>query len=114
MYAELAANNVASASKSVARGYVNTLRTRAGATAVAADSDITPDFILDERARELYWEGHRRQDLIRANKFTGSAKLWQWKGNALNGASIDAKFNVYPIPQTELNTNSNLTQNTGY
>jgi len=32
----------------------------------------------------------------------------------LNGASIDAKFNVYPIPQTELNTNSNLTQNTGY
>ena len=114
MYAELAANNVASASKSVARGYVNALRTRAGAAAVANDSDITPDFVLDERARELYWEGHRRQDLIRANKFTGSAKLWQWKGNALNGASIDAKFNVYPIPQTELNTNSNLTQNTGY
>lgn len=114
MYAELAANNVASASKSVARGYVNALRTRAGAAAIANDSDITPDFVLDERARELYWEGHRRQDLIRANKFTGSAKLWQWKGNALNGASIDAKFNVYPIPQTELNTNSNLTQNTGY
>ena len=114
MYAELAANNVASASKSVARGYVNALRTRAGAAAIANDSDITPDFILDERARELYWEGHRRQDLIRANKFAGSAKLWQWKGNALNGASIDAKFNVYPIPQTELNTNSNLTQNTGY
>ncbi|WP_374506729.1 RagB/SusD family nutrient uptake outer membrane protein [Flavobacterium sp.] len=114
MYAELAANNVASASKSVARGYVNTLRTRAGAPLIANDSDITPDFILDERARELYWEGHRRQDLIRANKFTGSAKLWQWKGNALNGASIDSKFNVYPIPQTELNTNSNLTQNTGY
>ena len=50
MYAELAANNVASASKSVARGYVNALRTRAGAAAVANDSDITPDFILDERA----------------------------------------------------------------
>lgn len=114
MYAELAANNVASASKSVARGYVNTLRARAGAPLIANDSEITPDFILDERARELYWEGHRRQDLIRANKFTGSAKLWQWKGNALNGASIDSKFNVYPIPQTELNTNSNLTQNTGY
>lgn len=112
MYAELAANGVGS--KSTARGYVNALRTRAGAAAIANDSDITPDFVLDERARELYWEGHRRQDLIRANKFTGGAKLWQWKGNVLNGASIDTKFNVYPIPQTELNTNSNLTQNTGY
>ena len=112
MYAELAANGVGS--KTTARGYVNALRTRAGAVAIANDSDITSDFVLDERARELYWEGHRRQDLIRANKFTGGAKLWQWKGNALNGASIDAKFNVYPIPQTELNTNSNLTQNTGY
>ncbi len=112
MYAELAANGVGS--KSTARGYVNELRTRAGASLIAADSDITPDFVLDERARELYWEGHRRQDLIRANKFSGAAKLWQWKGNTLAGAGIDAKYDVYPIPQTELNTNSNLTQNTGY
>lgn len=112
MYAELAANGVGS--KATARTYVNELRTRAGASIVTSDADITPDFILDERARELYWEGHRRQDLIRANKFTGGTKVWQWKGNTLEGASIDAKFNVYPIPQTELNTNSNLTQNTGY
>ncbi len=112
MYAELAANGLGS--KSTARTYVNELRTRAGAASITSDSDITPGFVLDERARELYWEGHRRQDLIRAGKFTGGTKLWQWKGNTLDGASIDAKYNLYPIPQTELNTNSNLTQNTGY
>ena len=70
--------------------------------------------VLDERARELYWEGHRRQDLIRFNQFTGGVKLWQWKGNALNGTSIDDKYKLYPIPTAELNTNSNLSQNTGY
>jgi hypothetical protein len=112
MYAELAAKGLGS--KATARGYINTLRTRANAATITSDADVTADFVLDERARELYWEGHRRQDLIRNNKFTGSAKLWQWKGNSLNGTSIDAKFNIYPIPQTELNTNSNLSQNTGY
>lgn len=112
MYAELAAKGVGS--KATARGYINTLRTRANAAAITSDADVTLDFVLDERARELYWEGHRRQDLIRNNKFSGSAKLWQWKGNSLNGASIDEKYNLYPIPQTELNTNSNLTQNAGY
>lgn len=112
MYAELAAKGLAS--KATARGYVNQLRTRANATTLMSDSDITSQFVLDERARELYWEGHRRQDLIRFNQFAGSTKLWQWKGNAAAGTSIDSKYNLFPIPQTELNTNSNLTQNTGY
>ncbi len=111
MYAELAAKGLGS--KSTAVGYVNVLRTRANAASIT-DVNLTPQFVLDERARELYWEGHRRQDLIRFNKFAGSAYLWQWKGNSLNGASIDDKFNLYPIPQSELKTNSNLTQNTGY
>jgi hypothetical protein len=112
MYAELAAKGLAS--KATAMGYINQLRTRANATLLMSDSEVTSQLVLDERARELYWEGHRRQDLIRFNQFTGGVKLWQWKGNALNGTSIDDKYKLYPIPTAELNTNSNLSQNTGY
>jgi hypothetical protein len=113
MYAELAAKGAGTASKATAVGYVNALRTRANASLIAT-TDLTSSFVLDERARELYWEGHRRQDLIRFGKFTGSSYNWQWKGNTQNGTSIDDKYKLFPIPQSELNTNANLTQNTGY
>jgi hypothetical protein len=113
MYAELASKGVAGASPSTAVGYVNVLRTRAVAGQIT-EVMLTPQFVLDERARELYWEGHRRQDLIRFGKYTGSSYLWEWKGNVKSGATIDDKFKLYPIPQSEINTNPNLTQNSGY
>jgi hypothetical protein len=113
MYAELASKGVAGASPTTAVGYVNVLRTRAVAGQIT-EVMLTPQFVLDERARELYWEGHRRQDLIRFGKYTGSSYLWEWKGNVKSGATIDDKFKLYPIPQSEINTNPNLTQNSGY
>jgi hypothetical protein len=113
MYAELAARNVASTNAAQAATYVNTLRTRAGATPIVA-GDINLNFVLDERGRELYWEGHRRQDLIRFGKYTGNAYNWQWKGNVQAGTSIDAKFNLFPIPATAIGSNPTLQQNTGY
>lgn len=113
MYAELAAKGVAGASPTTATGYINELRTRANAAQIA-ESDLTSQFVLDERARELYWEGHRRQDLIRFNKYTGTSYIWEWKGNVQSGAGIDEKYKLFPIPQSELNTNSNLSQNPGY
>ncbi len=93
--------------------YVNKIRDRANATLIN-QSQLTLDFILDERARELNLEGHRRTDLIRFNRFTGSSYLWPWKGNALNGVSIPATYNVFPIPQSALQANPNLSQNDGY
>jgi hypothetical protein len=113
MYAELAAKGVASASTTTAADYVNVLRTRAIATQVTS-ADITSQFVLNERAKELYWEGHRRQDLIRFGKFAGGSYIWEWKGNVQPGTSIDEIYNLYPIPQSEINTNPNLTQNPGY
>ena len=113
MYAELAAKGVAGASTTTARNYVNELRTRANAPQVTA-TDITSQFVLNERAKELYWEGHRRQDLIRFGKFTGSSYNWEWKGNVQTGTSIDDKYKLFPVPQSERNTNPNLTQNAGY
>jgi hypothetical protein len=111
IYAELAARGQGSTTQ--AATYVNTLRTRAGASSVTA-SDITLDFVLDERARELYWEGHRRQDLIRFGKYTGSNYIWQWKGNAQAGTAIDDKFKLFPIPSQAIGSNPTLQQNFGY
>ncbi len=111
MYAELAARGQGSTSQ--AATYVNALRTRAGASTVTA-GDINLNFVLDERGRELYWEGHRRQDLIRFGKYTGGTYNWQWKGNVQAGTSVDAKYNLFPIPANAIGANPNLQQNPGY
>jgi hypothetical protein len=111
MYAELAARGQGSTTQ--AATYVNTLRTRAGASSITA-ANVTLDFVLDERARELYWEGHRRQDLIRFGKYTGSTYVWQWKGNAQAGTGIDDKFKLFPIPAQAIGSNPTLQQNPGY
>ncbi|WP_316800538.1 RagB/SusD family nutrient uptake outer membrane protein [Pedobacter frigidisoli] len=82
---------------------VNRVRTRVKAPLVTT---ITLDGILEERGRELAWEGWRRNDLIRFGKYQGK---WGFKaGN--EGAARD----IFPIPATELVLNKNLKQNTGY
>jgi hypothetical protein len=65
-------------------------------------------FLLDERGRELYWEAVRRTDLIRFGVFTGDKYIWQWKGGVKDGKSVDEKYNIYPIPATELSANPHL------
>jgi hypothetical protein len=112
MYAELAANGVGDAT--VAAGYINTLRTRNGMPAnTITAGEVTSDLVLNERAKELYWEGHRRQDLIRFGKFL-TGYTWQWKGNTQSGVDLAASRLLYPIPNKEINSNHNLTQNPGY
>jgi len=98
----------------IAAGYLTDLRTRANNSNPIGTADLTLDFILDERSRELHWEAHRRQDLVRFNKFTGGNYNWTWKGNGSNGISLPSHFDVYPIPSSSLSSNPNLTQNTGY
>lgn len=64
------------------------------------------DAILNERLFEFTWEGKRRQDLIRANKFTSGT--WYAK-------TTFTPFRVlFPIPQTQIETNPQLVQNPGY
>jgi hypothetical protein len=115
MYAEVVARN-GGGSAAQALTYVNQLRRRVYGN---TDGDITGpqltlDFILAERGRELLFEGQRRMDLIRFGKFTGGGYLWAWKGGTKAGSALDPTRALYPIPASELVANPNLKQNPGY
>lgn len=115
MYAE-AVKRGGGGSEATALGYINELRERAYGdnSGNISAADLTLDFILDERARELYWEGHRRVDLIRFGLYTGGEYTWPWKGNNIDGASISEHLEIFPIPATDLAANPELEQNDGY
>jgi hypothetical protein len=98
--------------QSLALPLVGELSERAG---VLAPAEITEDFLVSERARELMWEGHRRTDLIRYGLYNTSEYLWPYKGgDAYEGQSFPEYKCIFPIPPTELATNANLRQNPGY
>ncbi len=113
MYAECAARGAAGTDMGTALGYVNAVRNRSKASSISS-AELTLNFLIDERGRELNLEGQRRSDLIRFGKFTGGSFLWPWKGNTLNGAAIPTDYKLFPIPLTALEANLNLKQNPGY
>jgi hypothetical protein len=117
IYAEAVKRGGTGGSEATALQYINALRQRAyGNTSgnITNVNDLTLSFILDERARELYWEAKRRTDLIRYGLFTSNAYLWPWKGGVAGGTGVQEFRNLYPIPSAEINTNPNLKQNPGY
>ena len=89
---------------------VNKVHTRAGLTPYTA-SELTLAELLDERGRELAWEGHRRQDLIRFGKFTN--RTWDSGISGITSVTDDSPNRViYPIPQWVLDANPGVyTQN---
>ena len=113
MYAECILRGASGGSISQALNYVNQVRIRSNAASIS-QSQLTLNFIIDERARELNFEGQRRTDLIRFGKFTGGSYLWPWKGNVVNGVSISDHYNLFPLPTSAIQSNVNLVQNPGY
>lgn len=116
----------ASGSRGEALGYVNEIRQRAYMSGTYAqpgvrsdvsgkisDSELTLDFILDERQREFASECMRRDDLVRFGLFT-SGRNWDWKNADRLGSDVDKHFNLFPIPETELTNNPTIEQNPGY
>jgi hypothetical protein len=75
-------------------------------------SDITMDFILDERARELIGEENRRMTLVRTGTLLQRVK----KLNIIENTTIQPYNSLLPIPQSEIDLNNQavLTQNPGY
>lgn len=94
--------------------YVNALRFRGYGNNSGDLTTLSLDGILDERMRELYWEGYRRTDLIRFGKFTGSSYLWPFKGGVQAGGDIPTFRAIFPLPVSDLTANPTLVQNPGY
>ncbi len=76
--------------------WINMVRGRAGLTDLAG---ITLPQLLEERGREMFWEAHRRQDLIRFGKFNDA-----WWEKPVS----DPSRKIFPIPQWAIDTNPNL------
>lgn len=100
--AEAVARGAKTATASEALDGINKLRGRAGLGELA-EGGLTLDNILLERQHEMYWENTRRTDLVRYDRFCTAAYLWDTKPGA-----FDARYNYFPIPQTELTANPNL------
>lgn len=116
IYGEAVARGGSGGDVATALTYINLLRQRAygNASGNLGAGDLTVDFYLNERGRELYWEGFRRTDLVRYGKFTSGSYLWPFKGGLKAGTALPAYRNLFPIPSADLIANPNLTQNTGY
>jgi len=97
-------------SRAEALSLLNEVRARAYGddSGKVSDAQFNLEFLLDERARELYHELHRRTDLVRYDRFTTSSYIWQWKGGVIDGRAVNRRYNIYPIPMTELSANPNL------
>jgi len=117
MYAEAVLRGGQGGDLATALTYVNAVRTRAydgDPSGNITAGQLNLQFILDERGRELLFEGHRRTDLIRFGQFAGSTYVWQWKGAAHEGTGIADYRNLMPIPSTDMVNNPTLKQNPGY
>lgn len=114
MYAECVVRGGAGGDVGTAVNLINQLRERAYGDdrANITSGNLTEDFILDERQREMYWEGTRRTDLVRFGKFSNS--VWPWKGGIKDGKTSEEFRNIFPIPAAELTSNPKIKQNPGY
>ena len=125
--AEMRANGGVANEAAVAAA--NLVRTRSGASAYNAGT-LTLDELCNERCRELMWEGHRRQDLIRFGRFTGVKSVQNdydpynlWILNYTNVKATDnlpgqkphitpEYMKVFPLPDYVVE--NGFTQNEGY
>ena len=110
MAAESVVRGGSGMSRAEALNLVNLVRERAygDKSGNITDAEMDLQFFIDERARELLHESVRRTDLRRFGMFTTDKYIWQWKGGVAEGKAVDSKYEIYPIPATELSVNTNL------
>lgn len=75
-------------------------------------TSVSLEDIFKEWSREFGYEGMRRMVLIRWNRFAGQSEYkWEWMGGTQAGTQFDKRFNIFPIPDSELNANPNIKPN---
>ena len=101
-----------------AQAKMDELAERTGVAAItvpASWSDAAMKLFREERARELFWEGHRRTDLIRYNCFTNDSYLWPFKGGVVAGKAFEDYKKLFAVPSSQiLAFNGNLKNPEGY
>lgn len=100
-----------------AQAKMNELAERTGVAAItvpATWSDEAMKLFREERARELYWEGHRRTDLIRYNCFTSGDYVWPFKGGDVEGKAFEDYKKLFAIPSSQILANPYLKNPEGY
>jgi starch-binding outer membrane protein, SusD/RagB family len=115
-YAEAVVQGGAGGSMGTAITYINQLIDRAYGNTSHEIETGTLDLptVQQQSARELYWEGMRRTNLIRWGQFTGSSYIWSWKGGVQAGESVPDYLQLFPLPVADLVANPYLIQNPGY
>ncbi|MFI3248600.1 MAG: RagB/SusD family nutrient uptake outer membrane protein [Rikenellaceae bacterium] len=128
-YAEAVARGGSGGDISTAVEYINALRARgygdssanvtaswltSSAPVSGSTTAVAYGNILNERARELYWEGTRRTDLIRYGLFTSSSYVWAEKGGVVSGVGTSSHLDIFPISANDMSANGSLVQNPGY
>ena len=98
------------ATNGTAEAAIQVLRDRANN---ATPFVINDDFLLDEWAREFWFEGRRRIDLVRFGQFAGDGvtRNWEGRGGKKSGdapKAMDKKYNIFPIPNSDVVANPNL------
>ena len=113
-YAEAIYRTDSVANKAEALTVINQLRARSKAVALVTSNFFLPT-ILDEKCREFFFEGQRRTDLIRFDRYGGeTGYTWDWKGGEAAGKNFSVNYNIFPIPNSDMNANLNLKQNPWY
>ncbi|MBF4515143.1 RagB/SusD family nutrient uptake outer membrane protein [Flavobacterium sp. ANB] len=95
--------NVRLGNPGAAKPFIDQIRVRAGLNGLAANPTL--DDVYNERGFELNWEGHRRQDMIRFDKFLLASEF---------RPASPAYRKLFPIPTSALDANRGLKQNEGY
>ncbi len=95
---------------------INMLRNRAKCGYLVTAADVNVDLILDERARELVYEEHRWNTLLRMGGTVATDRIKKYAYWDNPRTTLTKNFNLWPIPQNVIDSNKEavIEQNPGW
>jgi len=95
---------------------LNLIRARAQCDIMVAPGDVDIDFILDERARELFGEECRWNTLLRMGGTVAVDRIREYAMHPVTPLTLTFDYNLWPIPQSAIDRNKDvkMAQNPGW